>query len=136
MVATTQTEILLRHAQLHDDAAALFRALDDGNAEAVASAFHRFVQNLEEHLAVDLAVGYRLLLRHPSDFVRRLSERVLLEHEHFPQQFEVLEARWHRADAQMLLTQAFRDELETLVSNLLKRIRIEERLLTAISSVA
>ncbi|HTV93207.1 MAG TPA: hypothetical protein VMG98_10860 [Verrucomicrobiae bacterium] len=136
MVATTQTEIMLRHAQLHDDAASLFRALDEGSAESVASAFHRFVHDLEEHLAVDLAVGYRLLLRHPSDFVRRLSERVLLEHEHFPQQFDVLAARWRRADGQMLLTQAFRDELETLVSNLLKRIRIEERLLTAISSVA
>jgi len=36
----------------------------------------------------------------------------------------------------MFLTQAFRDELETLVSNLLKRIRIEERLLSALSSVA
>jgi hypothetical protein len=61
---------------------------------------------------------------------------VLVEQEHFPQQVEVLAARWRLADAQMLLTQAFRDELETLVSNLLKRIRIEERLLTAISSVA
>jgi hypothetical protein len=36
----------------------------------------------------------------------------------------------------MLLTQAFRDELETFVSTLLKRIRVEERLLTAFSSVA
>jgi len=136
MVATTQTEILLRHAQLHDDAASLFRALDEGDPDTVVSAFLRFVHDLEAHLSVDLAVGYRLLLRHPSDFVRRLSERVLLEHEHFPQQFEVLVARWRDADGRMLLTQAFRDELETLVSNLLKRIRIEERLLTAISSVA
>jgi hypothetical protein len=136
MVATTQTEILLRHAQLHDDAASLFRALDEGEAIVVANAFQRFVHDLEGHLSIDLAVGYRLLLRHPSDFVRRLSERVLLEHEQFPQQFDVLAARWRHADGQMLLTQAFRDELETLVSNLLKRIRIEERLLTAISSVA
>ena len=68
--------------------------------------------------------------------MRRLAERVLEEQEQFPQQFEVLAARWQHADPQMLLTQAFRDELETLVSNLLKRIRVEERLLTAISSVA
>jgi hypothetical protein len=136
MVATAQTEILLRHAQLHDDAASLFRALDEGEPDVIAGAFHRFVRDLESHLAVDLAVGYRLLLRHPSEFVRRLSERVLVEQEHFPQQVEVLAARWRLADSQMLLTQAFRDELETLVSNLLKRIRIEERLLTAISSVA
>ncbi|HUN28650.1 MAG TPA: hypothetical protein VMV65_02500 [Alphaproteobacteria bacterium] len=129
-------EIVLRHAQLHDNAAALFRALDDGDAGVIATAFSRFASNLEEHLSIDLAVGYRLLLRHPSEFVRRLAERVLEEQEQFPQQFELLVARWERADSQMFLTQAFRDELETLVSNLLKRIRVEERLLSAFSSVA
>jgi hypothetical protein len=132
----SQTEILLRHAQLHDDAATLFRALDERNEERVASAFRRFVANLKVHLDIDLAVGYRLLLRHPSEFVRRLAERVLEDQVEFPQQFEVLAARWELASTEMLLTQVFRDELETLVSNLLKRIRIEERLLTAISSVA
>ena len=132
----TQTEILLRHAQLHDDAAALFRALDERDEQHVALIFRRFVANLKEHLDIDLAVGYRLLLRHHSEFVRRLAERVLEDQIEFPQQFELLAARWERASTQMLLTQAFRDELETLVSNLLKRIRVEERLLTAISSVA
>jgi hypothetical protein len=132
----SQTEILVRHAQLHDDAATLFRALDERDEERVTSAFRRFVSNLKRHLDVDLAVGYRLLLRHPSEFVRRLAERVLEDQIEFPKQFEELAARWENAGAEMLLTQAFRDELETLVSNLLKRIRIEERLLTAISSVA
>ncbi|HTX57964.1 MAG TPA: hypothetical protein VMD47_12765 [Candidatus Acidoferrales bacterium] len=132
----SQTEIYLRHAQLHDDAAALFRALDDGDGERVASLFGRFIDHVKTHLDIDLAVGYTLLRRHPSEFVRRLAERVLEEQERFPQQFHVLAARWERADPQMLLTQSFRDELETFVSNLLKRIRVEERLLAALSSVA
>ncbi|MGB8798934.1 MAG: hypothetical protein WCC70_15425 [Candidatus Aquilonibacter sp.] len=132
----SQTEILLRHAQLHDDAASLFRAIDESDTNLVASAFGRFTRNLETHLSIDLAIGYRLLMRHPSDFVRRLAEHVLEEQEQFPQQFELLAARWAHADPQMFLTQAFRDELETFVSNLLKRIRVEERLLTAFSSVA
>lgn len=132
----SQTDVLLRHAQLHDDAASLFRALDERDEERIGFAFRRFVTNLKAHLGNDLAIGYRLLLRHPSEFVRRLAERVLEDQIEFPQQFELLAARWERANTQMLLTQAFRDELETLVSNLLKRIRVEERLLTAISSVA
>jgi hypothetical protein len=132
----SQTEILLRHAQLHDNAASLFRALDESDTHLVASAFRRFTVDLEAHLSIDLAIGYRLLMRHPSEFVRRLAGHVLEEQEQFPQQFELLAARWQRADPQMLLTQAFRDELETFVSTLLKRIRVEERLLTAFSSVA
>ncbi|MGC2129991.1 MAG: hypothetical protein WA629_07845 [Candidatus Aquilonibacter sp.] len=132
----SQTEILLRHAQLHDDAATLFRAIDDCDTTLIASTFCRLTRNLEAHLSIDLAIGYRLLLRHPSEFVRRLAERVLEEQEQFPQQFELLAARWYQADPQMFLSQAFRDELETFVSNLLKRIRVEERLLTAFSSVA
>jgi hypothetical protein len=132
----SHTEILLRHAQLHDNAASLFRALDESDTHMIASAFRRFNVDLEAHLSIDLAVGYRLLMRHPSEFVRRLAGHVLEEQEQFPQQFELLAARWQRADPQMLLTQAFRDELETFVSTLLKRIRVEERLLTAFSSVA
>ena len=132
----SQTELLLRHSELHADAAALFRALDDRDAEAVRSLFTRFIRDLRAHLEVDLSAGYRLLMRHSSEFVRRLAERVLQDQALFPQQFAMLCARWERADAQMLLTQTFRDELETLVSNLLKRIRVEERLLSALTSVA
>ncbi|HUA09499.1 MAG TPA: hypothetical protein VMA98_09515 [Candidatus Acidoferrales bacterium] len=132
----SQTELLLRHTQLHEDAAALFRALDDRDAESVRSLFTRFIRDLRLHLSVDLNAGYRLLMRHQSEFVRRMAERVIQDQGLFPQQFAVLCARWERADAQMLLSQSFRDELETLVSNLLKRIRVEERLLSALTSVA
>ena len=135
MVAS-QDEIVRRHSQLHEDAATLFRALDDRDEERVGPAFRRFTDHLEAHLHIDLAVGYRLLMRHPSEAVRRIAERVLAEQEEFPQQFDLLLARWGVAATPMLMTQAFRDELETIVSNLLKRIRIEERLLSALSSVA
>jgi hypothetical protein len=129
-------EILSRHARLHNDAAQLFRALDNRHLESIMNAFHRFIDDLEEHLRVDLTIGYRLLLRHQSTSVRAIAERVLSEQAEFPQQVELVIARWARANSEMLLTQAFRDELETLVSNLLKRIRLEQRLLTALSSVA
>jgi hypothetical protein len=129
-------EILGRHARLHEDAARLFRSLDDRATESVEGEFHRFIDDLEEHLRIDLTIGYRLLMRHPSASVRAIAERVISEQAQFPQQVELMIARWARADTHMLLTQAFRDELETLVSNLLKRIRLEQRLLTALSSVA
>jgi hypothetical protein len=129
-------EILSRHARLHEDAARLFRALDDRQLASVVSEFHRFIDDLEDHLRVDLTIGYRLLMRHSSASVRAIAERVINEQSEFPQQVEIVIARWARANTEMLLTQAFRDELETLVSNLLKRIRLEQRLLTALSSVA
>jgi hypothetical protein len=132
----SNTEVLSRHARLHDDAARLFRALDDKDEPRVAEAFARFIDDLEGHLRVDLTIGYRLLMRHSSLSVRLIAGRVITEQAEFPQQVELVVARWCRADPQMLLTQAFRDELETLVSNLLKRIRLEQRLLTALSSVA
>jgi hypothetical protein len=129
-------EITSRHSRLHDDAARLFRALDNGNMAAAGPAFRSLTDDLEAHLRVDLSVGYRLLMRHPSESVRRIAERVIAEQSQFPQQFELFRARWARASDEMLLTQAFRDDLETLVSNLLKRIRMEQRMLTALSSVA
>jgi hypothetical protein len=130
------SEVLRRHARLHEDAARLFRALDDRELSRIVNEFHAFIDDLEEHLRVDLTIGYRLLMRHSSLAVRSIAERVLTEQQHFPQQVELMIARWARADTSMLLTQAFRDELETLVSNLLKRIRLEQRLLSALSSVA
>jgi hypothetical protein len=129
-------EVLDRHARLHEGAARLFRALDERDVSLTEREFQIFMDDLEEHLRIDLTIGYRLLMRHPSHAVRSIAERVITEQAQFPQQVDVMIARWARADAEMLLTQAFREELETLVSNLLKRIRLEQRLLTALSSVA
>jgi hypothetical protein len=129
-------EIFGRHARLHEDAARLFRALDEHHYDSSVFEFHRFIDDLEEHLRVDLTIGYRLLLRHSSSSVRAIAERVIEEQAQFPQQVELMIARWARGKTELLQTQAFRDELETLVSNLLKRIRLEQRLLSALSSVA
>jgi hypothetical protein len=131
-----QSEVIQQHARLQDDASKLFRALDEENAGAASIAFGRLIDDIEAHLRIDLAVGYRLLMRHPSEAVRRVAERVLIEQQRFPEAFEALVQRWGEADSALLLTQAFRDELETLVSDLLKRIRVEQRLLAALSSVA
>jgi hypothetical protein len=129
-------EFFDKHARLHDDAARLFRALDQGELSRIVVEFHSFIDDLEDHLRLDLTIGYRLLTRHSNSAVRSIAERVLVEQQQFPQQVDLMIARWARADESMLLTQAFRDELEALVSNLLKRIRLEQRLLTALSNVA
>jgi hypothetical protein len=129
-------EVLSRHARLHEGAARLFRAMDDRDVRRTEREFQIFLEDLEEHLRVDLTIGYRLLLRHSSQSVRAIAERVINEQSQFPEQVEAMVVRWRPAGAQTMLSQAFRDELETLVSNLLKRIRLEQRLLSALSSVA
>jgi hypothetical protein len=129
-------EIFGRHARLHEDAARLFRSLDGCDLQSAVFEFHRLIDDIEEHLRIDLTIGYRLLLRHSSASVRAIAQRVMDEQSQFPQQVDAMIVRWARGDTTKLLSQTFRDELETLVSNLLKRIRLEQRLLSALSSVA
>jgi hypothetical protein len=124
------------HAQLKEAAATLFRALDDRDAPRVATTFSSFLQDLESYLRGDLRTDYEGLLRHSSEFVRRLAERILSEAESFPRAYAELRTRWRGVAAVDLLSEVFRDELETLVSALLKRMRVEERLLAALESVA
>ena len=124
------------HARLKDAAAALFRALDERDASRVATAFAGFLEDLEGYLRNDLRADYGALLHSPSDFVTRLAERILSEAESFPRAFAELRTRWRGVAAGDLLSEAFRDELETFVSELLKRMRVEERLLAALESVA
>lgn len=129
------SDVARLHARLHEEAAALFRALDRDDTLAYVP-FSRFLDAVDLHVRTDLTIGYRLFLHHPSESVRRIAERVLQEQEAFPQAFELFLQRWGSAGEDQLRTLAFRDELETLVSLLLKRIRVEERLLTMLSHVA
>jgi hypothetical protein len=129
-------EIRLRHARLHDDAAALFRALDLRDVSQIVVSFGRFVGDLENYLDVDSSQAYRSLLRHSSEFVRRLTERMLADRAAFPVDAAAAIARWRTVEPKYLLSEAFRDDLETIVSELLKHIRIEERLLAALAHVA
>jgi hypothetical protein len=131
-----QAEIRLRHARLHDDAASLFRALDLRDTVQIADAFANFTLDLDAHVHADVTTAYGGLLHHSSEFVRRLTERMLADGAAFPLNAEHVMARWRNAPAPQLLSDGFRDDLETLVSALLKRIRIEERLLVALASVA
>ncbi len=123
------------HARLRDEAAAVFRALDQSDGE-LATLFVRFVDDIERHVSVDLAVGYRLLLNHPNESVRRIAERVLDNHAAFPQAFDAFAARYRRPSEATLRSLGFRDDLESLATALLKRIRIEERLVEILSHVA
>ncbi len=129
------SDVARLHARIREEAAALFRALDRENVLACVP-FSRFLEAVDVHVRTDLTIGYRLFLHHPSESVRRIAERVLQEQEAFPQSFEAFLQRWGSADEDQLRTHAFRDELETLVSQLLKRIHVEERLLSMLSDVA
>lgn len=129
------SEVARLHSRLHEDAAALFRALDDQTA-MVFVPFARIVHDIDIHLRTDLTIGYRLFLRHPSESIRRIAEHVLRDQETFPSSFERFKERWMNANEEALRTLEFRDELETLVSQLLKRIRVEERLVALLSNVA
>lgn len=123
------------HARLHEDAAALFRALDD-DGTLIFVPFSRLIHDLDIHLGTDLTVGYRLFLRHPSESVRRIAEHVLHDQETFPRAFDAFRERWVSAGEDELRSLEFRDQVETLVSQLLKRIRVEERLVALLSNVA
>ena len=129
------SDVARLHARVHEEAAALFRALDRDDVLAYVP-FSRFLDAVDVHVRTDLTIGYRLFLRHPSESVRRVAERVLQEQEAFPESFESFLQRWGSAGEAQLRTLAFRDELETLVSYLFKRIRVEERLLAMLSNVA
>lgn len=128
-------EVARLHARLHEDCAALLRALDDDTPFACVP-FLRFLSDVDEHLQTDLTIGYRLFLHHPSEAVRRIAEHVLAEQAWFPPAFDAFREKWSEATEERLRSQLFRDHLETIVSHLLKRIRIEERLVSMISNAA
>jgi hypothetical protein len=123
------------HKRIHEESAALFRALDEKET-LVYVPFSRFLDVVDMHVRTDLTIGYRLFLHHPSESIRRVAERVLQDQQGFPETFEAFLQRWGSAGEERLRSLGFRDELETLVSQLLKRIRLEERLLSMLSNVA
>jgi hypothetical protein len=129
------THVAKLHERLQEDAAALFRALDDGS-DLVYVPFSRLMHAIDLHLRTDLTIGYRLFLRHPSESVRRIAEHVLREQETFPGDFDRFAARWRNASEEQFRSLEFRDDAETLVSQLFKRIRVEERLVAMLSQVA
>jgi hypothetical protein len=135
-MSDVNAELRRRHASLQSRSAALFRALDARDPARIAGELDAFLIEVESYVRRDVAGGYRLLLHHPSEPVRRTAERLNAEHAHFQPAFDAFCARWREADESRFLEPLFRDELETLVSNLLKRIRIEERLHWTLSSVA
>jgi len=124
------------HSRFHESAAALFRALDAVDVTDVRARFETFTSRVEAHLRLDATAGYRLLLRHESESVRRIAERVLSDQEAVVIAFEKFIHDWRGASANDLLGQEFREDLETLVSSLLRRIRAELRLYELLSGVA
>lgn len=113
----------------------MFRALDDKGA-LVYVPFRRFVDAVDVHVRTDLTIGYRLFLHHSSEAVRRVAESVLADQEFFPQTVASFSSCWRNASEERLRSPEFREDLETFVCELLKRIRVEERLLSMLSDVA
>lgn len=129
------SDVARLHARLHEDSAALFRALDARDGYVYVP-FARFLDDVESHLRTDLTIGYRLFLHHASESIRRIAQHVLNEQEFFPPRFEAFAHRWRNATEDELRSTEFRDELETIVSHLLKRIRVEEKLVSMMANVA
>jgi hypothetical protein len=130
------SEVVRMHAQLRGDTTELFQALDQGGTSDLGTAFRRFQRNVTDHLGADVAAGYRLLLRSHSSAIRHVAARILEEQETFARDFDYFALRWHDASEATLRSPAFRDDLETIVSDLMKRIRAEVRLLAMLASVA
>lgn len=131
-----RAEVMRGHSRIHEAAAALFRALDAADIQIVPARFETFIDRVEAHLRLDATAGYRLLVRHSSEAVRRVAERVLTDQETVVIAFEKFVHDWRGAAANDLLRSSFREDLETLVSSLLQRIRAEIRLNELISGVA
>ena len=124
------------HAQLRVDAVALLRAVDARNAIDTVIAFGRFQRCVEAHLSSDASAGYRLLLRSNNTAVRHAASRMLEVRSTFERAFDFFVLRWRVAREDALLSVAFRDEIEAIVTELMKQLLAEERLLALIANVA
>jgi len=132
----SQVDVVRGHSRIHETAAALFRALDAADTANIATRVDNFLNAVEAHLRLDATLGYGLLLRHPSESIHRVAERVLSDQRAMTETFESFAKRWRHASINELLRSPFRDELETTVSTLLQRIRAEVRLFALLSGVA
>ena len=108
----------------------------NGDASAIRSALDAFCEALEAHLALDVHLGYRLLMRE-RDVTRRISIVEMLEEQgRFSIHFDTFVRRWRRAEDESLQGDAFIDDAESIVALLMHRIKTEQRVLALVGDVA
>ena len=107
-----------------------------GDALAIRTALDAFCEALEAHLALDVHLGYRLLMRE-RDVTRRISIVEMLEEQgRFSIHFDTFVRRWRRAEDEALQSDAFNDDAESIVALLMHRIKTEQRVLALVGDVA
>ena len=108
----------------------------NGDALAIRTALDAFCEALEAHLALDVHLGYRLLMRE-RDVTRRISIVEMLEEQgRFSIHFDTFVRRWRRAEDEALQSDAFNDDAESIVALLMHRIKTEQRVLALVGDVA
>lgn len=102
----------------------------------LAPAFIGFVEAIESHAALEYHLEYRSMLDHQSADVRAAAARLLKEQPNFSERFEGFARRWRRRDDAVLRTPAFRDDLDHIITMVLTRIKLEERIVAAMHAAA
>ena len=108
----------------------------NGEILAIRTALNGFCEALEAHLALDVHLGYRLLMSE-RDVARRISIVEMLEEQgRFSIHFDTFVRRWRRAEDDALRGDAFKDDIETIVALLMHRIKTEQRVVALVGDVA
>lgn len=124
-----------RHEVLRFRISSLLQA-KSGDVATIRTALEAFCEALEAQLGLDVHLGYRLLMRE-RDVARRVSIVEMLEEQgRFSIHFDTFVRRWRRADTQSLQTQAFQDDVESIVALLMHRIKTEQRVVALVGDVA
>ncbi|MEO9264697.1 MAG: hypothetical protein ABI282_11435 [Candidatus Baltobacteraceae bacterium] len=124
-----------RHALLRLRIASLLEAKSH-DAKTLRAALGAFIETVEAHLTLDVHLGYRLLGRE-TDPDRRMSIVQMLEEQgRFSIHFDTFARRWRRAESEALHTQAFADDIESMVAQLIHRIKTEQRVVALLANIA
>ncbi len=124
-----------RHELLRFRIASLLQAKNSDPLN-IPSALQAFCETLEAHLALDVHLGYRLLMRE-REVTRRVSIVEMLEEQgRFSIHFDTFVRRWKHAEKSAFEGQAFQDDVESIVALLMHRIKTEQRVVALVGDVA
>ncbi len=116
----------------------MYSLIDAKNSDVltIRAALQAFCEALEAHLALDVHLGYRLLMRE-RDVSRRIAVVEMLEEQgRFSIHFDTFARRWRRAEDDALRGDAFNDDVESIVALLMHRIKTEQRVVALVGDVA
>lgn len=129
------TFVAERHALLRLRVSTLLEARSR-DAAAVRIALRSFIETIEAHLTLEVHLGYRLLARE-DNIRRRMSIVEMLEEQgRFSIHFDTFARRWRKAEDDALRSQAFSDDLESMIALLYHRIKTEQRVVALVAQIA